>query len=148
MSLMDARALHQRPDLWVVAFVPASALAALTWWQHLLTGYRHVFAFRACGPEVTEVVNHTGRLLDFTVQPLPASELAARLAAEGMHLVATAPQVGGPRALLRGPMTCVEVVKALLGLRAPFVVTPRGLAAHLARRGAQIVITAERQESV
>ena len=42
--------------------------------------------------------------------------------------------------MMRGPMTCVEVIKALLGWRGLFVVTPRQLERALRRRGARHVV--------
>jgi hypothetical protein len=135
---MDTRAPPFRPDVWLVAFVPAPAMARLAWWQRpLAAGFKHCFAFRAAGQDFTELVDHTGRFLNLTVLPCAADDFAAQLLAEGMTVHIVAPMPAAAQAILRGPMTCVEVVKAVLGIGAPWIITPRQLAAHLERRGAQ-----------
>lgn len=49
-----------------------------------------------------------------------------------------------PRAMMRGPMTCVEFVKGVLGIRRPWILTPHQLYRYLRRTGASHVFpTAE-----
>lgn len=140
MSEIRATDLPRRPDLWVVAFVPHDQVEATAWWQRpLAPGYRHVFAFRALAEGLTEIVNHMGRALHFAVTTEGADVLAARFAQSGMVLVAIPPDSTAPRAMLRGPMTCVEVIKALLGWRGLLILTPRQLERALRRRGARAV---------
>ena len=140
MREIRAAELPHRPHLWVIAFVPHDQVEATAWWQRpLAPGYRHVFAFRALAESLTEIVNHMGRALHFQVTTERADVLAARFAEAGMTLLAMPPESTAPRAMLRGPMTCVEVVKALLGWRGLLILTPRQLERALRRRGAQPV---------
>lgn len=138
---MQADQLPQRRDLWVVAFVPQPEVTDTAWWQAFLhPGYRHCFAFRALSPDLTELVNHSGRALSFAVMTEAADVLASRFARAGMKLLSIPAPAPGHGAMLRGPMTCVEVIKALLGWRGLFILTPRQLERALRRHGARHVV--------
>jgi hypothetical protein len=137
---MRAADLPHRPDVWVVAFVPHDQVEATAWWQRpLAPGYRHVFAFRALAEGLTEIVNHSGQALAFQVTTEGADAIAARFNQSCITMLAMPPDSTAPRAMLRGPMTCVEVVKALLGWRGLLILTPRQLERALRRRGARPV---------
>ncbi len=105
-------------------------------WQRLLSpGYQHVWACRAASESQTLAINHAGSLLQVEIVEMPISAfLADRQATQTAWIMAVEASAAPPVAGLRGPLTCVEVVKALLGIRAPFVLTPRQLARHLVRR--------------
>jgi hypothetical protein len=137
---MRAAALTYAGDHWAVAFLPRLALRRAAWWQGLLSPWRHVFAFRAATAEATETVNHIGSRLDLSVLFMPAGDFAAQLLADGATLLAVEADTAPDSAMLRGPMTCVEVTKALLGCRHHLVLTPRALHRHLLRHGAQPVL--------
>lgn len=126
---------------WFVLFPARGAPPA--WWQRVLApGYRHCMAARADGPRRSLVVEHHGAAMVVQTVALPIAELVRDLqtALTALVLLVICPQGEGP-APLRLPMTCVEAVKAALGLASPWVLTPRQLARHLRRRhGALIVL--------
>lgn len=141
--MMHAASLPGLPAQWVVAFPADAALLRPAWWACLLRrDRRHVVAFRALTPGHTLLVNHTGTVLAVEVLPQSADAFAEMLQAQhGAVLLAPPPAAARSGPALRGPMTCVEAVKALLGIRAPFVLTPEQLACHLVRAGARWVVT-------
>ena len=125
-----------------VVFVPRAAAERPHWWHGLLDRFRvHVVAVwqaGAPGGSVALSLNHRGRRL--LVEPLGgmSAEDAARglmwaWGAEALVVRAAA----APGAALRPPMTCVEAVKALLGIVDWRVWTPRQLRRALIRRGAR-----------
>lgn len=131
--------------VWFVAFPSSRAMTRTSWWVRFLRpGYRHCLACRPIGDAQTLVVNHTGRRLVVDLAPMNAGVFLRELmeSAGAWVLAAQAEDEGPGGAMLRGPMTCVETVKAALGIRAPFVITPRQLARHLTRNGARPVLPA------
>jgi hypothetical protein len=145
-GIIPVDALAHRHDCWIVAFFPARGLRRPGWWSALLhPAYRHVVAFRGATTG-SVIVNQEGVTLQADFAPYPPDFIARRLAEEAgavMLAVWDERQRAEPRGALRGPMTCVETVKALLGIRKPFLLTPRQLARHLARAGApRVLITA------
>jgi len=130
---------------WFVVFPRRRiGLARTAWWMRALRpGWRHCFAARPFA-QATLVLEHAGTQLDVTLDPAPTGEVLRRCIEETDALVLLVPDRDvEPRAAMRGPMTCVEVVKATLGIRAPFVLTPRALFRHLRRhRGARLVLPA------
>jgi hypothetical protein len=120
--------------VWFVLF-PACG-GAPRWWQRLLhPGYRHCFAMREAGDGRTLLVNHAGAQLciETLAQPLALALRARQRETTAWCLMVTLPPGFGP-APWRPAMTCVEAVKAALGLHAFWVLTPRALARHLRRR--------------
>jgi hypothetical protein len=132
--------------LWFVVF-PARGLSRAAWWQRLLRpGYRHVWCCRAEG-EATLVLNHAGRVLQLGVEAVAIGTFLRECqAAQAAAVLALPAPVRPPGAALRMPMTCVEAVKATLGVRAPWILTPWQLARHLRRLGALPVLPSTRQE--
>lgn len=129
-------------EAWIIVFPGPRAVEHAPWWARLLApGYRHVLACRPAGEGRTLLVEQRGTHLAVEVLPMPAGAFVRGLldAAQGWALLAEAAP-GPARPRLRGPLTCVEACKALLGLRAPFVLTPRQLARFLRRRGAKPVL--------
>lgn len=123
-----------------VVFVPRAAAPRPRWWHRLLDAARvHVIAVWQAGP-VALSLDHQGRHL--AVEPvglgLTAEDTARGLMwewqAEALRVVPPAVPRG---AAWRGPMTCVEAVKARLGLLDWRVVTPRQLRRALIRIGAR-----------
>jgi len=126
---------------WYLCFPHALAAGAPPrWWQRpLRRGFRHVWACRSDGPRRTLQVEHVGTRLCIRVEDLPLTDVlaAARVVAAPAMLAARQPE-HRPRAVLRGPMSCVETCKALLGIRDPLVLTPRQLWNHCRAHGARV----------
>lgn len=129
-----------------VVFPAISAEPPRGWLRWLAPGYRHCFVMRASALDEQRsiIIEHAGAQLLHTELPLPIGaavrDMQARLCA-AVLLVILPPAHGLRR--LRPPMTCVEATKAVLGLWAPWVLTPRHLARHLrARHGAVHVLPA------
>lgn len=122
-----------------VVFVPRCAAPRLCWWHRLLDPWRvHVMALWQVG-RVALSIDHQGRHLSVEVLGDLTAEDAARglmhaWSAEALRVT----PIGGPRgAALRPWMTCVEVVKGLLGILDWRVVTPRQLRRAVVRMGAR-----------
>jgi hypothetical protein len=129
------RAMQPDDTAWFVLF-PAKLSGPPLWWQRLLArGYRHCLALRAEGEARTLIVEHAGVQLRVETVAMPVAVTLRGLQAE---LVAAALMVGMPPAAGTAPwrpsMTCVEAVKAAIGLSSPWILTPRQLARHLRRR--------------
>jgi hypothetical protein len=132
------------PGEWIVLFCGAPRRER-RWWHRLLGRARlHVMALRAEGPQ-SLVINPEGLALRVTVEPMDVEDLARGLMltpgwdwAEVEALRILLPDVP-TRPLLRGPATCVEVVKMALGIVAPWCLTPAQLRRLLIRRGARPV---------
>jgi hypothetical protein len=117
---------------------PPSALvvfadhADCAWLTFLRRGFRHCFVvlrvgslWLACEPLKDRIE------LDALVLP-PGFDLAAFYAAQGHHVLQGRRPPPRPRQpFAPAPLTCVTVVKRLLGIRAPWVWTPWQLFVHL-----------------
>lgn len=109
---------------------PRSALVVfcdatdLPWLRLLKPGFRHVFVALADGPHwitLDPLSPHT----EVAVQPVPAGfDLAGWFREQGLVVVEAAVARGHRRPAPFGPFTCVEAVKRVLGLHAPFILTP------------------------
>ncbi len=122
-----------------VLFVGRDAMPPRHWWQRWLDRARvHVLAVWQAGP-VALSLDHQGRHL--AIETL--DELSAEYAARGLMWSWSAEAlrvqpIAAPRgAAWRPCMTCVEAVKALLGIVDWRVVTPRQLRRALIRMGAR-----------
>ena len=128
-----------QPAAWFVVFKGRAGLEGRRWWHRLLhPAAQHVLAIREMEGGRALVLNHTGEQTLVELAEMPAEQLARGLMwALGAEVLRVAPPPPRqPRAMLRGPLSCVEHVKALLGLRLPFVWTPRQLRRALIWRGA------------
>lgn len=129
------------PIAWFVLF-PLASRAPTRWWQRgLARGYRHCLVVRPDGEMRSLVVEHAGAAIQVATMPLPAAELVRDMqqALTALVLLVVLPQPEGA-APLRGPMTCVEAVKAALGLTSPWILTPWQLARHLRRRHGAVIV--------
>jgi hypothetical protein len=125
-----------------LVFRPRQASNGLAWWHRLIDRHRaHVLAILPLGENQSVALNHGGTSL--AVEPMG---MGAEAAARGLMwswqaeaLRVPLPALPPPRARLRPPMTCVEAVKALLGLNAWRVLTPRQLRRAAIRMGARPV---------
>lgn len=117
------------------------------WWLRLLRpGFRHCFVTveTAAGWVVAEPLSHCVRV-DCVAVP-PGFDLAGWYRAHGMVVVETAVAAAPRRALPWRPFTCVEMVKRVLGLRAPLVLTPWQLWRHLDQNRKKSVDAERKQE--
>lgn len=107
---------------------------SLKWLRPLTPGFRHCFvAVRREGCWV--VCNPLSHLTDVdVVAALPVATLAAWYRERGFIVVETEVVRPPPRLAPVRPFTCVEAVKRILGLRAPWVFTPRQLHRYLIAR--------------
>ena len=100
----------------------------------LRPGFRHCFCLTGADRRWTLCDPLKSRLALAAVDGVDALELAGHLDAIGRRIlhgpVAADAGAGWPDAR---PITCVEIVKRLLGVRAPAVVTPHQLYRHLLR---------------
>lgn len=125
------RADPRRADLAIVCF---SGRASLPWLRLLAPGFRHcaaVLRFRGAWLTVDPMVHFTYAGLD---SDLGLRDRIRLLRAAGYRTVLTRPAPPPRRALPWRPYTCVEAVKRLLGLDAPWALTPRQLHRLLTRR--------------
>ncbi len=122
-----------------VVFGDWSALAPSPWvWTRGLTspGWRHVMLLRDYQATASILLNPMAHYLQMSPYPAPAIEVALGLLEHGASIVRvfTRPQWAyNPRGL----HTCVSVVKHALGVRAPWVWTPKQLHQYLIRQGAE-----------
>lgn len=122
-----------------VLFVPAHAAPTPRWWHRLLDPARvHVVALWQAG-RVALSLDHQGRhLVIEAIDTLPAEDAARGLMwawhAEALRVAPRAVPRGGA---LRPAMTCVEAVKAVLGVLDWRILTPRQLRRALIRMGAR-----------
>ena len=101
------------------------------WLRFLAKGFRHCFAL-VCTSGRWVVINPMSHWTDVaalaeSADGATADEIVRTLEERGFAAVACAiaepPRRSGPPA----PFTCVEVVKRILGIQAPLVLTPRRL---------------------
>lgn len=106
------------------------------WLGFLRAGFRHCFVVvRDGGAWVT--CDPLKDRIELSLLPLrPDFDLAAFYAGRGHTVLLGLTTPGRPRQPFGvAPMTCVTVVKRLLGVRAPWVVTPWQLCRHLRTAG-------------
>ncbi|PWC36444.1 hypothetical protein [Azospirillum sp. TSO35-2] len=119
----------------VTAWVVYRGEAPLWWLRVLKPGFRHCLALLHDGRRWV-VVDPLAGFTDIAVLDLPAGfDLPGWYRAQGLTVDA-APLHRPAAAAPWGPFTCVEAVKRLIGLRAPWVLTPWQLHRHLSRRPA------------
>ena len=125
---MIVKKAHNDAKIAVVAFADAEQPR---WLRFLAKGFRHCFAL-VCTSGRWVVINPMSHWTDVatlaeSADGATADEIARTLEARGFAAVVCAiaepPRRSGPPA----PFTCVEVVKRILGIRQPLVLTPRRL---------------------
>jgi hypothetical protein len=117
---------------------PFSALVVFTddascvWLQFLRRGFRHCFVLLRAGPVWLACEPLKDRIeLDILALP-PEFDLAAFYGGQGHRVLqGRRPLSRPPRPSAPAPLTCVTVVKRLLGIYAPWAWTPWQLYAHL-----------------
>jgi len=95
------------------------------WWlKYLKAGFRHCFIILETDRGCVWVDPLSS---SFTIKILEGYELNSLVRwyrDTGMRVVAVSEQPHGQQPFVWAPMTCVEVVKRLIGIRDPFVLTP------------------------
>ena len=116
------------PKLALVVFVDRGCV----WLRGLKRGFRHCFvALR--DRDAWVICDSLKDRIELFVLPVPAeADLASFYRAQGHRVLIGTTQPKLHRgSLVLAPLTCVSVVKRLLGVRAPWVLTPWQLFAHL-----------------
>lgn len=130
---------------WFVVFDPERERR--WWWDHVFTAprYRHVGAVAA---ELggTLVLDPCMDVMRLSWSPRPVRDVVADVLARGAWVL-RAEVTAGERPRRHLLFTCVEAVKAAMGLDWPFVVTPRQLARRLRRAGAVPVVSIDMLEA-
>ena len=117
------------PRAWVVF----SGQVELRWLRVLRPGFRHCFVALNDGRHWL-VVDPLAPFTDVAVLDLPADyDLPDWFRGLGFTVVPARLRRGLTRPAPWGPATCVEAVKRVLGLHAPFVLTPWQLYRRLTR---------------
>lgn len=119
------------PDLALVAF---TGRATLAWLRMLKPGFRHCFVLLRTKGQwlyLDPMVHYT---FASVVGAYPLLDLMRVFRRQGCRLCLVRPRMPPPRPLAWRPYTCVEEVKRVLGLRAPWVLTPWQLYRRLDRR--------------
>jgi hypothetical protein len=134
---------YQQPDskttLWWVVFADEVILEGANpapWPIRWLTsvGFRHVFAFTA-GEQGTQIIDPMWSGLDVRWSPFTPDQ-CAQACLDTHHRVLKLAKFENRSYPLRGVITCVSVVKAVVGLRAWMAITPRQLYRELIKQGA------------
>jgi hypothetical protein len=108
------------PRAWVVF----SGAAELRWLRLLRPGFRHCFVALDDGRHWV-VVDPLAPFTDVSVLDVPAGwDVPGWFRGLGMTVVPAPVRRGLTRPAPWAPFTCVEAVKRVLGLHAPFVLTP------------------------
>lgn len=112
----------------VVAFADAERPR---WLRLFAKGFRHCFAL-VCSSGRWVVINPMSHWTDVTVlaataDGATADEMVRTLEERGLAAVACTVAEPAQRAWPPAPFTCVEVVKRILGIKKPLVLTPRQL---------------------
>ncbi|SDG67924.1 hypothetical protein [Roseospirillum parvum] len=123
----DAAALMAAAGLappWRRALVVFTDSRRVWWLRGLRPGFRHCLVIlesaRTC-----VVLDPLLQGVEVRLLPSPGlPELLVRLKAEGATVVSCRPCRPMPRMVPPRPFTCVELVKRVLGMRAPWVLTP------------------------
>ncbi|MFO1152109.1 MAG: hypothetical protein U1E42_00385 [Rhodospirillales bacterium] len=103
----------------------------LKWLRPLRPGFRHCFVAISRGDHWI-ICNPFSHYTDLeVVHGTTAAAMAEWFCHHGLRVVETVARTPPPRCAPLRPFTCVEVVKRTLGLRAPWVFTPRQLHRHL-----------------
>jgi hypothetical protein len=133
--------------MWFVGFPTADSGIAprggWRWWRWFTApGYRHVCAWCPAGDGGTLFVDPLAGRLTVEYFPQPVEQVTRHFVDAGIWTLAFPGVLPGPhrRPPLRPLVTCTEVIKAAIGLRAWSVITPRQLARALRRRGAVPVL--------
>lgn len=133
-------------------YVVFQEMQSRPWWRFWTApGFRHVWAFApvfyphegVLGARYTVKFEPLSWGLDWTTiwfEPPPRVAQSFLQAGVGciVQIAVDFPPPGKPP-LMRGPMTCVGLMKAALGIRAPWIWTPHQLCVYLLRHGGTLI---------
>lgn len=126
MSLLDTAYQHSI-DLWVVFMEldPTSRVEARSpFWRFLKQNFRHVECWKYISPGAWLRFNTGVELIAAEVYIKPPWEMLAHLHPTVIKVQRLVPQGYWREPFFIGPLTCVEQVKAFLGMRGFFIRTP------------------------
>ena len=141
ITLPDMPAPMPTSSYWFVCF-PAQTFGPRQPWylRRLHPAWRHCLLLRYAGPETTLIAEHVGSYARMEILPASIGECARNLQTEnGTLILLVEADRPAPKAMMRAPMSCVEFVKALLGIGRPWIITPHQLYRHLRKQGASHV---------
>lgn len=118
-------------DSTAVALVVFTGTTCIRWLKPLRTGFRHCFVVVFQGDTAIICDPLSNRMILGCVQPATPASVAKWYCERGFTVVVTELSEAPPSADLLRPLTCVEAVKRVLAIRAPFVLTPWQLYRHL-----------------
>jgi hypothetical protein len=126
---------------WFVAFPAQTFGPPPPWYMRCINPrWRHCLALTWQDNDKTLIAEHIGSRTRIETQPRAIGDALRELQERNSALVLLVEQRSPqPRAMMRGPMTCVEFVKGIIGIRSPWIVTPHQLYRHLRRAGASHV---------
>lgn len=145
-----AGVFQREPGVWMVAFLRRTQGGRWRWWRlFTCAGFRHVMAFREGAAGTVVLVNPRSDFIEVGSGVADAAHFAIGLQQRLGAVVLVAPVFAAPaERVLPVVGNCVQTVKDLLGLRAPFVFTPRQLHRCLLRRGAvELAVLMRQQET-
>lgn len=115
----------------VVALVVFTGMTGIRWLKPLRAGFRHCFVVVFQGDTAIVCDPLSNQMLLGSVRPATPPVVTDWYCERGFTVVATQICEVPRRGALLQPLTCVEIVKRVLGIRAPFVLTPWQLYRHL-----------------
>jgi hypothetical protein len=120
----EARGIEVAEPLYARALVVFCGCAGVRWLRWLKPGYRHCFVAVDDGVEWLTVDPLLHRL-EIRASGLPSDfDLAAEYRRLALEVIEVVPGAVPLRRAPLGLFTCVETAKRLLGIRAPWVLTP------------------------
>ena len=114
-----------------VALVVFTGMTCIRWLKTLRAGFRHCFVVVFQGNSAIVCDPLSNRMILGAVQPASPAIVAQWYRERGFTVVAAEVSEVPRRGALLRPFTCVETVKRVLGISAPFVLTPWQLYRHL-----------------
>lgn len=122
----------------IVVFAHETRLAKLRWLKH---GFRHCFVAIAHGGDWIVYDPLSSHSILTVLRGVEAEQLASWYRRLGLTVIATWQRSPPHRPAPIRPYTCVEAVKRVLGLHAPWVLTPWQLYRHLDRHARIMALT-------
>lgn len=116
---------------WIIVFSDKERLHL--WDLFTSKGFRHCFALRWDGFNWV-LVDPLGSWLEVQVMPYGIDENVPQKMLDLGHKLLYVRKNRSFRIILRGPMTCVNIMKHLIGLRAFWIITPKQLYNYLKRK--------------
>jgi hypothetical protein len=114
-----------------IALVVFTGMTCIRWLKPLRDGFRHWFVVVFQGDTAIVCDPVSNRMILGGVRPASPAVVADWYCERGFTVVATEICEAPPTGAVLRPFTCVEAVKRVLGIRAPFVLTPWQLYRHL-----------------